>query len=192
MFMDLEIVKLIISPAATLLGVIIGFSLNFVRESYKESRIRRYEQESVRTLVRLEIQQNIDELHIFWNRFKELDKNITDPKRQISARVIKLSKSPIPSWSYKAWESQMLKLPAAFKSEEIVQIQNSYKRLKQISSLLDLLPDRKIAIGTTLATTYHLDEVMPIWNDDNESSFWKDFEDLVLCTLNAGNPIEEK
>ncbi|WP_310429396.1 hypothetical protein [Chamaesiphon sp. VAR_48_metabat_135_sub] len=190
--MDNEIVKLIISPSATLLGVIIGFMLNFMRESYKENSTRREERQSVRTLIRLEIQQNIDELQIFWDRLKKLDKNITDPKRQISASVIKLSQSPIPSWSYKAWESQMSKLPTVFQSEEIVQIQSNYKRLNQISNLLDLLPNRKIAIGTTIATTYLVGEVMPIWNYDNESSFWKDFEDLVLCALNSGNPIEEE
>jgi hypothetical protein len=190
--MDPEIVKLIVAPTTTILGVILGFLLSSIREFYKENCAKREEMQSVRTLVRLEIQQNIDELQLFWDRLKKSDKSITNPKLQINTNVIQLSKSPIPSWSYRTWESQMSKLPTVFESEEIVQIQRNYKRLNQISNLLDLLPNRKIATGTTLATSYMAGDLVPIWNYDNESIFWKDFETIVLCTLNAGNPIEEK
>jgi hypothetical protein len=190
--MDNEIGKLIISPPAPLLGVIIGFMLNFACECYKENITKREERKSVRTLVRLEIQQNIEELQIFWDRLKKLDKNIADPKLRISASITRLSTSPMPSWNYRALESQVSKLPTVFKSEKITQIQSNYKRLKQILNLLDLLPNRKIAIGTTMANTYMAGDVFLIHNYDNESSFWKDFEDLILCTLDAGNPIEEE
>jgi protein-S-isoprenylcysteine O-methyltransferase Ste14 len=192
MFMDNENFRLIISPVASIIGVIVGFLLSFWLKRYDENRTKREERQSVRTLIRLEIQQNIDELKIFWNGFKEIEKKIADPKQQIRNKVIKLSESPIPSWSYKAWESQLSKLPVVFKSEEIVHIQSNYKRLNQISNLIDLLPNRKIAVGNTVLTSHMAGDVMMIYNDENESRFWKNFEDLILCAIETGNPIEEK
>ena len=190
--MDKEIVKLIISPVAILLGVVMGFLLNFLRDSYEHKLTRKEERNSVRTLIKLEIQQNIDELRIFWNQSNEMDDSILDPKEKISIKVRNLSKTPIPFWSYLAWESQMSKIPIVFKSEEIVQLQSVYKKFRQTSNILNLLPDRKINIGMTIATTYKVGEIVPINNYVNESSFWNDFENLVLDILHVGNPLGKK
>lgn len=186
--MDQETIKLVISPVSTLLGVIVGFTLNFLRDLYKEDCSKKAETRSVRTLIKLEIQQNIDELEAFWNRLQQQEVDSNNPQ-QISSKVFRLSKTPIPPWAHKAWESQMSKVPAVFKPLEIVQISNTYKKLMQISNLLNMLPNREIDIGTKIGTVYNVGDVMIMGSYDSEISFLHDLEAFILEVLKAENPL---
>ncbi|MEM1292755.1 MAG: hypothetical protein AAGH67_14900, partial [Cyanobacteria bacterium P01_H01_bin.162] len=154
----------------------------------KEDRNKKAEACSVRTLIQLEIQQNIDELEIFWGRLQEPEVDSNNPQ-QISSKVFKLSKMPIPPWTYKAWESQMSKVPAVFMPWEIVQISNAYKKLMKISNLLNMLPNREIDIGIKTGTVYNIGDVVIMGSYDSEISFLYDLEALTLEVLKAGNPL---
>ncbi|WP_017300653.1 hypothetical protein [Nodosilinea nodulosa] len=195
--MEQDFVKPIASsPAiASLLGVFIGFLLNFLRDSYKENRVANKEKKSIRTLIRLEIQQNIDELKLFWEQVvKEISEDeisVFATGRQITSRLLKLSKSPFPEWRCKAWESQMTRVPAAFEDNEIVQIQSTYKRMSKITSLLNLLPRGPINIGVSMAEATFSSGGFLIDNYEDELSFWKDFEVLVLSVIESGNPVDK-
>jgi hypothetical protein len=108
-----------------------------MREEVKQAK-------AVRTILHIEIIQNLDALHNFWdeaNKFEGTD-NFSSDESRAHHMVGRLRGLVFSSWSYKVWESQLPLLPNALRVDEIKQVNHFYKQLNDITVLYSKLLQR--------------------------------------------------
>ena len=105
----------------TLLGVILGFFLNQLIPSKIQERKQR---RSVRALLSLEIDQNLDLLRELWNKANQVKESDQNPNLSKARRLVEMS---LPLWSHKAWESQIPLLAIALSEKEIKQVHPTFR-----------------------------------------------------------------
>lgn len=146
----------------TLSGTLLGFVLSTIDNRWREQRTERRQAQSVRLLVGLEIQQNLESLERLLEGIPHLD---TNPSKKVESPkdidqlhysyAYRIAQKRLLVWIHNAWESQMAMLPIALKPREIQQVQNFHQKLRDISSihssLINLLlqeeEDRKTALS---------------------------------------------
>lgn len=190
--------QIILDSTIALLSILVGFCIGFIIYSReKKNYPQQYtfvssESSSLRTLISMEVQSNLEELSIFYEKANTVSKNLTK-QQQVRKKVAQLTVMPKPIWSYRLWDSYASKLLGAFTPEEITQINEIYISLARISEILKTLPSKTIEIGITKANNASsLSFEMLQDNYNNELSFWNEFETLVLSLLNQENPIQDE
>jgi len=177
-----------------LIGTILGFALNELATRLRENRTERKEARAVRTLLSLEIDQNIALLKEWWGEVTEADSPEEDPdhyRRVVANRLIEL---PLPSWSHKMWESQTLLLPVALKREEIMQVYDIHSGLDRLAAIRSALvaaqreqqEDWRSARGESggaslLGLSLRFYHIAP--------QLWPECERIVNELLAKGNPL---
>jgi hypothetical protein len=132
-----------IGVIGTLGGTFLGFLLSTIENRWREQRTERKQVQSIRLLIGLEIQQNLELLEHFWEDVIQLESQEIlasgDAERLHYAYAYRVTQKPPLIWSYNAWESQMAMLPIALEAREIRQVQNFYQRLRDISTIHSFL-----------------------------------------------------
>lgn len=104
-------------------GVVVGFILtgvyNYYTEKGKEKRLKK----NIRTLINLEIKQNLNLLKEFYKNVKNI-KTVKNPteKQLIDEYSRRLIELPLPPWRHTRWDSQTATLPLALSNDEISNI----------------------------------------------------------------------
>jgi hypothetical protein len=127
-----------------LAGVVAGFILNEGATFWRKQREEVKQAKAVRTILHIEIIQNLDALHNFWdeaNKFEGTD-NFSSDESRAHHMVGRLRGLVFSSWSYKVWESQLPLLPNALRVDEIKQVNHFYKQLNDITVLYSKLLQR--------------------------------------------------
>lgn len=192
----------IFGVVGTILGTIVGFVLNEVATRQRERRLKKGQIQAVRTILSLEVDQNLAVLRDFWNKVNQVDRvdeSEQDPELahlRLARRLIDL---PMPHWSHKMWESQMSLLATALSEEEIKRVHDLHNRLDTIATIRSTL--------SALASEEHEDwraapkterGLVPLsaaWSlsrkfDKSAPGLWIECERVVHETLDKGNPLQ--
>ncbi|MBD2609638.1 hypothetical protein H6G81_35425 [Scytonema hofmannii FACHB-248] len=137
-----------------ILGAVTGVILGFLVSEFRQWKTELQQFDTVRTMLRIEIKQDLELLN-------ELRQKI----KQSSQPIDFFRDNPPPQWNPIIWKNQVLLLPLAFTTEEINQIYKLYNEfddvIKNYSILRELIseyndiPDK---IQMSLEDTFLLDK----------------------------------
>ena len=194
----------LITAIATLGAAFIAFVLN----EYKNQKNRNEQIKLVRTLLSIEIAQNLKILSELWNNINLEAKSIKvhpfegwilDMSQDDERKVIlagKLINSNLPIWKDESWKSQHYFLPIALNENEIRIISDFYNDLYAInfiySSLLVLKEkDDKAYRIHQIKLKKQVDELIPFLHNFylHAPSFWDKFEKICLKLIENRNPL---
>lgn len=135
-----NVLNSIISVIGTLVGAYFGYVLNETAIKKKEEKDERRQIKSVRSLISLEIDQNLKSLEDLWNRVNE--DNIKEKDNEnLNSTYIKINLSrkligfPLPNWKHKMWEDQTALLAISLSEEKIKKIYNIHSSLDDLKSI---------------------------------------------------------
>lgn len=183
----------IIIVSGTLLGVYIGSKLNETTSRRMKEKDEKRQIESIRTLISLEIDQNLESLKNLWNKLKE---NSEDNDSLSLAQ--KLVKIPLPNFKHVIWEKQTSLLTISFEKEEIKNIYSIYSALDDLNLIYHklnfLIIEEKQKTKSGVHKVSRVEEMMS-WM--SKSSFevdtpvlWLDFEEKTQKLIKNGNPLK--
>jgi hypothetical protein len=183
----------------TLLGAIIGFVLSEISQYFRNNKNEAKQKESVRKIVYLEIEKNLELLRAF-NKTINDPEGITLPvdtkgdkesesvrKYQLALRFLGI---PFPTFLTLSYESQLQYFSLAFQENEINKIFSFYNFFPRLTTIKNYLKSAKDAYDRMKElprdqTTYHaainfLTAAPPLWDEMS----------LIICEiLEHGNPI---
>lgn len=186
----------IVALVGTLIGVLLGFWLSEMAQSRREDREEKRQAKSVRALVSLEIQQNLQQLEEFWRKVSQLDGPIEDEdlrQNQLARRVMEL---PFASMHREAFESQLSRLPAALSTSLLLRTFEAYKLMARLEVLREALESaaRVQDHDRDLATQINTRGLF--WGsrrfDRDAPSFFDEFGDIVERLIADGNPLHSQ
>lgn len=188
------VIGAIIGFIGTIIGVIIGFGLNCV----KEWRDRNKQKESVKLLISLEIDKNLEMFTLLWNRIHE-DLN-EEREDAISRKTFMLIDLPSTHWKDESLNNLISYLPLAFTVDEIENVHDFYDDLEKIESIrlrLRSIYDNMWRNAQSLNAKSD-DFIAPIEKqltlsvfDMKAPDFWNEFEKIALKLLKNGNPFNK-
>jgi len=138
--MNADIVASLLSGVG---GIILGFFLSLVATWWQEGRKKREQKESVCTLLRLEISQNLARLEDFWqNRVLQLpDDGSYEPEEIEFLRRVNFIHELAPEWLHVMWESQASNAPMALTKVQLQQVFDHHTNLARFTKLRALLAE---------------------------------------------------
>jgi hypothetical protein len=140
-----------------LVGVILGVVLNEGVSQRREQCKERKQAEAVRTLLKLEIDYNIKSIENLKGTVEKYNQGFPED-----------IKPPLPSFSYRAWESQMSLLTIALDKGSIERVNEFYTSLDAVSA-------------------YHSRIITP---EGNPSDVWSEYQSLISNIFEKGNPLK--
>jgi hypothetical protein len=175
-------------------GVILGFSLNAIATWLQEIRAEKRQARAVRTLLSLEIDQNLEILRDFWNKMKGVDDSGQSTSKDYLRLALRLIELPLPNWSHKAWESQMSLLVRALKDQEIKQVHNFHTQLDAISGIRSTLLALNVGNREEASPALLLQSGLANWFtkafEPKASQLGEECEQIVRALLDKGNPLK--
>lgn len=120
---------------SVLAGVVVGFALDYAATWRRDRKTEKTENESVRLLLALQMEQTLERLRDFWNRVLNSDNaRLGDPPRE-KAMAYALANETWPGWTRSAWDAQIGAVPRAFKPEKLRQVHHSYRQLDVLAAI---------------------------------------------------------
>lgn len=199
-----------------IIGLFIGFILtetgNWIHEKSKEKK----QSKSVRTIISLEIEQNLSLLKDFWSKLKpivqEKQKNNIDNELEEAERKKliasefsnKFIEMPKLNWNHKFVDSQLSFMSLAFNKDEINKIMNFHSKLDAIAEIqkkLSFIKNKADEKGYTRASQIKSADIVGplVASYTSNSTFikkapelWGECERIVLEVLDKGNPLNKK
>lgn len=202
-------ISAIIGVVGIVIGTILGFVLNEIARWWREKRAEKKQIRAVRTMLSLEIDQNLALLRDFWSKTKDVDLPEDKPDRHNLILVRRLSESPLPLWSHKMWESQMPLLATALSEEEIKQVHRHHNKLDAITAIrtqLSTLKEERHQYSmlqhekskSTEPLTRGMEQVRSHFSKrklekefcEKASLLWEGCEQIVGDLKHLGNPLQ--
>lgn len=122
--------------AITIIAVVIGFLLGFGGDFLKNRLQENKRTQSVRMLVRLELQKNIDGMSVFWAKVQELPPNVgLDPFEQTFLERKLFCETVLPPWDRLMWESHAGSLADAY-AGELNELERAYDLVRRVQPML--------------------------------------------------------
>ncbi len=113
----------------TLASVAVGFGLSELGTWLRASRSDKRQRASVRTLLRIEVAENLAALRPYWEAITE-DLGSTTTGGNVRGTYARgMVQRPLPPWSHLMWDAQATALPAALSPQEIRAMQRHYANL---------------------------------------------------------------
>ncbi|TMS41421.1 MAG: hypothetical protein FGO69_08440 [Methanobacterium sp.] len=167
-------------------GVVIGFILNELNSFLKEKKKEKKLTKNIRTLISLEISQNLELLNKLLENFGNIDreKNPTEHfiNFDLAQRLINL---PLPPWRHIRWDSQTIELASALNEYEINRIANFYNDLDALNSIQSKLHD--------LENKYKPPKEIPEQRDPvfqkKAVDYFKKYRTITEEIIKKGNPL---
>jgi len=85
----------------TMIGTILGFVLSEWAARQREKSTEKRQTRTVRTMLSLEIDQNLNLLRDFWSKVRQVDESEQDPNLARSRLARRMIELPLPHWSHK-------------------------------------------------------------------------------------------
>ncbi len=161
--------KELIGILGVLVGVVLGFLLHELSSLIRTKRKEKQQQQSVHTLIRIEIDQNLEKLRDFWGKVDPVDKNVMHSDENFHHRLIETG---LPQWSHKIWENQMSLSPMALNENELKKVHYCHEQLKKITALHSHLV-------TLLVFKKRVEEIFQL-------------KEIIEDVINAGNPLKSQ
>jgi hypothetical protein len=178
-----------------LLGVILGFLLTEFGAQRQQEQSEERQRHSVRTILSLEVEENLRLLWFYWGTVKKLPDGADGDAITRSRR---LSQVPMPGWSHRAWESLVGSLAVALSAQEIRYVHIHHSRLDQITAIRAQLSDFAEKQEAKLSSLEGIrgrvesmaDSSRPF--DRNAAELWASCERTVGELYKRGNPLPEE
>ena len=180
----------------TISGVITGFLLNEINTRRKEKR----QIQSVRMLISLEIDKNIEMLYDLWDKVNKIDPDNENEDKMTNSEY-KLINLPSTYWKNESWKSQISFLPIALNKDEIRKVNDFYDDIENIKSiqlsLLSLAEEdakgwRAVNSKHGMFISYKDLPVFPEAFKQRAPALWAEFEKITLKLLENRNPLSKE
>ena len=184
----------------TIIGGVFGFVLSEISTRRRELREEKQRALSVRTIVSLEIDRNLESLREFWQRVKPGGEESADAQRSPREAGREFVNATLPPFSREALNSQLPLLALALRPEQIAPVFRFYDSLNTLQTirrdLAEAINDQnqevakfrasQSAPGTTPGLLY-----APRTPFDNKiAQVWPEVERLAEAALASGNPLK--
>ena len=121
----------LIGVVGIFVGILLSFGLEIIRTGFRERKTRR----RVRALLRLEIEDNLEQLGQIWSTIVSEQPSTTKADFEVPPQVLALIQLPLPVWSHKIWESHLPLVAASLAEHEIGQMHLLHTRLDAITTI---------------------------------------------------------
>lgn len=199
----------IIDVIGPIICVLFGFLLSEIRNWIHEKSKEKKQYESVRTIISLEIEQNLSLLENFWkklnNFIKEEKDEDNEDKDSISTKLAyRFIEMPELNWNHKFVESQLSFMSLAFNKDEISKIMKFHSQLDAITEIqkkLSFIKNKADEKGYTRASQMKSADIVGslVASYTSNSTFikkvpelWGECERIVLEVLDKGNQLNKK
>jgi hypothetical protein len=179
-------------------GVVLGFILGEIatrRRAAEESERQKY---SVHTMLRQEIDTNLDRLREWWGRVNRIE---SEPGRTVKELLIihakDLVEQPTPQWSCVRWERLSMYIPTALSPKRVREIGRVHETLTRIARLharLAELSDEerdKLQAVRESKPGSNLFAWASQFGSDARLYLWTQLEADVKSLLDSPNPLPE-
>jgi len=156
-------------------GAILGFILSHLLLLHRDKKRLEREANALRTLINLEILDNLKHLHLYWEKL--LVSEASDTSRPYPAIP-----QPLPPWGSKMWESRIDLLPVALTDAELRKIFKFYKDIKYINDHLITLAQSQAALSFLEGSDVS-DELQIIQTHLDTEEIWKQCKWRIKKTL---------
>jgi hypothetical protein len=184
----------------TIIGAILGFRLSERATRQREERTEKRQAGAIRTLLRLEIDQNLALLRDFWSEVNQVDESEEDPdlaRLRLARRMVGL---PVPHWCHTMWKSQTPLLVVALSEEEIKQVHNLHIGLDAIAAIHSKLSALESEQREELRAARNETGMVPMSKamglsqsfNRNAPGLWMECERIVREVLDKGNPLRDQ
>jgi len=131
---------------AALLGVVVGFVMNEAATFFRTRREERQRSQGVRTLIRIELDQNLGGLTNLDQRIQaEEGRDATTPGHlHLPAFLARMS---LPAWSHTLWESQLPDVARALRPEALRKTHEFHRDLDNLSEMIVAIRDNPNQVG---------------------------------------------
>lgn len=195
-----NIIPAVFAIITTIVGGIFGFALSEFSARRREGREAKQRSESVRLILGLEIDRNLEALRAFWTEVKQHDYETPDQDRRKRDVGHKFLEIPLLSFSRDSLNSQLPLMAFALPKDMISAVFQLYDRLGKLETLRrelgEALRDQQEemarfrasqAVPTALGTLLYAPRT-PF--DKKAAQVWDEVEALIKSTLDNGNPIK--
>jgi len=193
-------IEAIIGVVGTLLGTVVGFFLSERGTKRREERNEKRQAQSVRTMVSMEIDRNLELLEESWREVNDTPESDDDQearKRVLARRFIEL---PLPTWNRESLDSQLLLLPMALSEQQIVRVFQFYDRLSKLGAIRTELAmaaevqreEWMAASGGQGMIPMHISHFLRRKFDEKAPTYWGECQRNVENMLTEGNPLKAR
>ena len=192
----LILVGAIIGGGLGIAGTMLGYRLNERNSRRRQEEAEEEQARAIRTLLSVEIEQNINWLRDFVARVKQVDGSSREPGHLDLAR--RLTQLPLPGWSHKMWESQLQWVKLALDDRQIGQVHLFHKQLDRITevraALARLESDEREGLWWTTADSADSGRAShavsaPSKLEQSVTALWMEYERVASDLLRRGNPL---
>ena len=191
-----QLIPAFFATITTIIGGIFGFLLSEMAARRREAREARERSVSVRLIVGLEIDRNLDTLRAFWTQIRPSDETGDRRKLNMTRQFVDI---PLLPFSQDALNSQLPLMAQALPRPVIASVFQFYDKLGKIQTLHAELNEAnhdqqqemaKFRASATAPGQPPGIMYAPRTPLDNKSSqLWDEIEQLFTSVLKDGNPI---
>lgn len=194
----LILVGAIIGGGLGIAGTVLGYRLNEHNSRRREEETEEEQARAIRTLLSVEIEQNIAWLRDFVSRVKQPDGADSGKETTPLDVARRLTQMPMPGWSHKMWESQLQWVKLALDDKQISQVHLFHKQLDRIGEIRtsltrleteerdDLWWEPTGASGVGLGVRAH---AAPSRLEQSVTALVLEYERVATDLIRRGNPL---
>lgn len=192
------LVSTLLAIATTIIGGVFGFILSEISTRRRELREEKQRALSVRTIVSLEIERNLESLRGFWKTVKPQTESAESRSPREAGR--ELVNTTLPPFSREALNSQLPLLALALKPEQIAPVFQFYDSLSAIQAirreLATALDDQNQEVAKFRASQSAPGQTPGLLYaprtpfDTKIAQVWPEVERLAETALAGGNPLK--
>lgn len=133
--MRVELLLAALGIAGTIAGTVLGWFLNERSVRHREHQTEQRQITTARTLLEIEIDYNRSLLDELWGRMNAQLTQGPENERLYLKLAVQLATLPLPTWSHKAWDSQLPYATLALTSSEVRIIHKVYQHLETLNEI---------------------------------------------------------
>src|SRR5258708_37830528 len=193
-----QVVSALFATVTTIIGGIFGFLLSEVATRRREAREARERSQSVRLILGLEIDRNLETLRAFWTQIKPSDETGDRRKLNMTQQFVDI---PLLPFSQDGLNSQLPLLAQALPRPVIAAVFQFYDKLGKIQTrhaeLNEANRDQQQEMAKFRASATAPGQTPGIMYaprtplDNKGSQLWNEIEQLFTSLLKDGNPISQ-
>jgi hypothetical protein len=183
----------------TLLGVVAGFVLSTLGQWFIDWRKERGEAESVRVILGLEIDTNIEALKQFWTKAWSFSDGAIMQPNDVSQYAQKFIDTPFPRFKREVLKSQMHLLVKSLDKQQIIHVFKIYDDLDMVevlrNSLAEAAAEQRVeharVFGSGNAVPLHLATSLMHKLGSQTQILWPQIENTIIPLLANDNPLKK-
>ena len=179
----------------SLIGVVVGFFLSQLANYMRDSSIKKRERRSIRNLLSMELEQNLNLLKDYWHDVSlEPDEDESDENHTV--RLVRRSKEiPYPPLLSDAWRSHIGRLSEVLDENELKDVWQQYEIARFLPILLERLinaepDDESREFGYARASRALREQGLTTATFRSEgAALMMEYKTLISKSIKLGNPL---